>query len=136
VIVGVIYDPIREEFWSGAKGKTATLNGKKFRLVAAPRWRKRWFDRVGEDERDDRRRFAPPPGDGAPGAQVPNARQRRARHGLCRLRPARRYIEQGISLWDIAAGWLLVECAGGACEMKPRERSTRQIQHRGLERSA
>ena len=27
VIVGVIYDPIREEFWSGAKGKTATLNG-------------------------------------------------------------------------------------------------------------
>ena len=23
------------------------------------------------------------------------------------------YIEQGISLWDIAAGWLLVESAGG-----------------------
>ena len=23
------------------------------------------------------------------------------------------YIEQGISLWDIAAGWLLVEAAGG-----------------------
>ena len=30
------------------------------------------------------------------------------------------YIEQGISLWDIAAGWLLVESAGGRVEMKPR----------------
>ena len=30
------------------------------------------------------------------------------------------YIEQGISLWDIAAGWILVETAGGIVEMKPR----------------
>jgi myo-inositol-1(or 4)-monophosphatase len=30
------------------------------------------------------------------------------------------YIEQGISLWDIAAGWILVETAGGVVEMKPR----------------
>jgi myo-inositol-1(or 4)-monophosphatase len=30
------------------------------------------------------------------------------------------YIEQGISLWDIAAGWLLVESAGGQVQMKPR----------------
>ena len=30
------------------------------------------------------------------------------------------YIEQGISLWDIAAGWILVENAGGLVEMKPR----------------
>jgi len=31
------------------------------------------------------------------------------------------YIEQGISLWDIAAGWLLVESAGGQVQMKPRD---------------
>ena len=30
------------------------------------------------------------------------------------------YIEQGISLWDVAAGWILVETAGGSVEMKPR----------------
>src|ERR1700736_5191414 len=30
------------------------------------------------------------------------------------------YIEQGISLWDIAAGWILVETAGGTVDMKPR----------------
>jgi myo-inositol-1(or 4)-monophosphatase len=31
------------------------------------------------------------------------------------------YIEQGISLWDIAAGWLLVENAGGTVDLRPRE---------------
>jgi myo-inositol-1(or 4)-monophosphatase len=30
------------------------------------------------------------------------------------------YIEQGISLWDIAAGWLLIETAGGTVD-RPRE---------------
>ena len=30
------------------------------------------------------------------------------------------YIEQGISLWDIAAGCLLVEAAGGRVELEPR----------------
>jgi myo-inositol-1(or 4)-monophosphatase len=30
------------------------------------------------------------------------------------------YIEQGISLWDIAAGLLLVEAAGGRVEMEAR----------------
>jgi myo-inositol-1(or 4)-monophosphatase len=31
------------------------------------------------------------------------------------------YIETGISLWDIAAGWLLVENAGGTVDLRPRE---------------
>ena len=31
------------------------------------------------------------------------------------------HIEQGISLWDIAAGWLLVENAGGTVDLRPRE---------------
>ena len=30
------------------------------------------------------------------------------------------YIEQGISLWDIAAGILLVESAGGRVDLRPR----------------
>jgi myo-inositol-1(or 4)-monophosphatase len=30
------------------------------------------------------------------------------------------YIEQSVSLWDVAAGKLLVECAGGKFEMTPR----------------
>ena len=31
------------------------------------------------------------------------------------------YIENGISLWDIAAGWILVETAGGTVELRPRK---------------
>ena len=31
------------------------------------------------------------------------------------------YIETGISLWDIAAGCLLVENAGGSVDLRPRE---------------
>jgi len=31
------------------------------------------------------------------------------------------YIEQGISLWDIAAGWILVETAGGTVDLRPRK---------------
>src|SRR2546423_3136938 len=30
------------------------------------------------------------------------------------------YIEQGISLWDVAAGWILVETAGGSGEVEAR----------------
>jgi len=29
------------------------------------------------------------------------------------------YIERGISLWDIAAGWILVETAGGMVDLRP-----------------
>jgi len=31
------------------------------------------------------------------------------------------YVETGISLWDIAAGSLLVENAGGTVDLRPRE---------------
>src|SRR5947207_13559864 len=32
IIVGVIYDPMREELWSGQKGEKPTLNGEHFRV--------------------------------------------------------------------------------------------------------
>src|SRR5947207_15755265 len=31
------------------------------------------------------------------------------------------YIERGISLWDISAGWILVENAGGLVDLRPRK---------------
>src|SRR5881392_879879 len=34
IIVGVIYDPIRDELWSGEKGRPPLLNGKGFRVSA------------------------------------------------------------------------------------------------------
>ena len=37
------------------------------------------------------------------------------------------YIEQAVSLWDVAAGKLLVESAGGRYEMTPREDNPNKI---------
>jgi myo-inositol-1(or 4)-monophosphatase len=37
------------------------------------------------------------------------------------------YIEQSVSLWDVAAGKLLVEAAGGSFEMTPTESNPNKI---------
>ena len=137
VIVGVIYDPMRER----------TLERRK-RAEAPPEWKtcsgeparhsrgSGGLDRSRQDERDDRRRAA-------------TSEQMVHRVRKCRMLGSAAldmayvacgrldaYIEQGISLWDIAAGWLLVESAGGRVQMKPRERSAGQIQRRRFQRPA
>ena len=43
------------------------------------------------------------------------------------------YIEQGISLWDIAAGWILVENCRRHRRDETADRHERQIQHRRVE---
>jgi myo-inositol-1(or 4)-monophosphatase len=121
IIVGVIYDPIREEIWAAQKGAQPTLNGKPFRV----------------SERADLAEAVISVGLSKTGATIDaglpllQAMVHRARK--CRLMGSAAldmayvacgrfdaYIEQGISLWDIAAGWILVETAGGTVEMKPR----------------
>ena len=44
------------------------------------------------------------------------------------------YIERGISLWDIAAGGLIVECAGGKfwCARNPSDETYRMIASNGM----
>ena len=121
IIVGVIYDPMRDEIWTVQKGGEPTLNGTRFRV----------------SERTDLRDAIVSVGLSKTGATIEvglpllQAMVHRARK--CRLMGSAAldmayvacgrfdaYIEQGISLWDIAAGWILVETAGGAVEMKPR----------------
>lgn len=121
VIVGVIYDPIREEFWSGAKGKTATLNGKEVQVSRRATLAEAVVS-IGLAK------TSATIDAGLPLLQEMVHRVRKCRmlgsaaldlaYVACGRLDA--YIEQGISLWDIAAGWLLVECAGGRVEMKPR----------------
>src|SRR3981081_1674687 len=36
IIVGVIYDPMREELWTGQKGEKPKLNGEHFGVMEAP----------------------------------------------------------------------------------------------------
>jgi myo-inositol-1(or 4)-monophosphatase len=121
IIVGVIYDPIRDEMWLAQKGETPTLNGKSFRV----------------SDRADLAEAVISVGLSKTGvtieAGLPLLQEMVHRARKCRLMGSAAldmayvacgrldaYVEQGISLWDIAAGWILVETAGGLVEMKPR----------------
>jgi myo-inositol-1(or 4)-monophosphatase len=121
IIVGVIYDPIRNELWTAQKGGVALLNGKPLRV----------------SERADLREAVVSVGLSKTGvtiaAGLPLLQDMVHRARKCRLMGSAAldmayvacgrfdaYIEQGISLWDIAAGWILVEMAGGTVDMKPR----------------
>ena len=121
IIVGTIYDPIRDELWTGQKGTLPKLNGREFRV----------------SERADLAEAVVSVGLSKTGvtieAGIPLLQTMVHRARKCRLLGSAAldmayvacgrldaYIEQGISLWDVAAGWILVETAGGSVEMKPR----------------
>ncbi len=121
IIVGVIYDPLRDEMWAVQKGAEPKLNDRPFRV----------------SERADLAEAVISVGLSKTGVTIESglpllqAMVHRARK--CRLMGSAAldmayvacgrfdaYIEQGISLWDVAAGWILVESAGGTVEMRPR----------------
>jgi len=121
IIVGVIYDPMRDEMWSGQKGEIPRLNGRHFHV----------------SERADLAEAVISVGLSKTGVMIesnfPLLEQMIHRARKCRLLGSASldmayvacgrfdaYIEQGISLWDIAAGWILVETAGGAVDLRPR----------------
>src|SRR6266403_2143171 len=121
IIVGVIFDPIRNELWTAQKGATPKLNDREFRV----------------SERADLAEAIVSVGLSKTGitieAGIPLLQTMVHRARKCRLMGSAAldmayvacgrfdaYIEQGISLWDVAAGWILVETAGGSVEMKPR----------------
>src|SRR5438270_886322 len=122
IMVGVIYDPIREEMWTGQKGEAPRLNGQNFQV----------------SDRADLAEAVISVGLSKAGitieAGLPVLQRMIHRARKCRLLGSAAldmayvacgrfdaYIEQGISLWDIAAGWLLIETAGGTVDLRPRE---------------
>ncbi|MEO7166562.1 MAG: inositol monophosphatase family protein [Spartobacteria bacterium] len=121
VIVGVIFDPVRRELWSGKKGQPPTLNGKPFRVSPRTKLAEAVVS-IGLSK------TGATIDAGLPLLQGMVHRVRKCRmlgsaaldmaYVACGRLDA--YIEQGISLWDIAAGLLLVEAAGGKVEMKAR----------------
>jgi myo-inositol-1(or 4)-monophosphatase len=122
IMVGVIYDPLREEMWVGQKGEVPKLNGCSIHVS----------DRTELAEAVISIGLAKT-------AETINANFPLLREMIHRVRKCRvlgsaaldmayvacgrfdAYIETGISLWDIAAGWLLVENAGGTVDLRPRE---------------
>jgi myo-inositol-1(or 4)-monophosphatase len=126
--LGVIYDPMRDELWSVARGATPTLNGQPIRV--SPRTElKDAILSIG---------FAKSKSTitaGLPLVEkfIPRVRKIRlmgsAALDLAYVACGRldAYIESSVSLWDVAAGKLLVEAAGGHFEMAPREDAPEKI---------
>jgi myo-inositol-1(or 4)-monophosphatase len=121
IIVGVIYDPMRDELWTAQKGSQPKLNGQTFRT----------------SERAALSEAVVSVGLSKTGvtidAGLPVLQDMVHRARKCRLLGSAAldmayvacgrfdaYVEQGISLWDVAAGWILVETAGGTVDMRPR----------------
>ena len=122
VVVGAIYDPIRNEMWTGQQGEISELNG-------AP---------IHVSDRAELAEAVISIGLAKTGETIntnfPLFQQMIHRVRKCRVLGSAAldlayvacgrfdaYVETGISLWDVAAGSLLVENAGGTVDLRPRE---------------
>lgn len=121
ICVGVIYDPMRDELWSVEKGGVPTLNGK----PCAVSERTKLSDAILSVG------FAKSQATIEAGLPLLEEMAKRARK--CRMLGSAAldmayiasgrldaYIEQAVSLWDVAAGKILIESAGGKVELHER----------------
>jgi len=120
IIVGVIYDPLRDELWACEAGQPATLNGLPMRVSSRSELSDAMVS-VGVSKTLD-----------SVNASLPLFTRMVREAKKCRMMGSASldiayvacgrldaYIEGQISLWDIAAGILLVESAGGIVDLKP-----------------
>jgi len=118
--VGVVYDPFCDELWTAIRGQPARLNGK---VIHASRRRKLGEAVVSIGFAKSRASLET----ALPYFAWLSRRVRKIRMmgsaalGLTYVATGRfdAYIERSINLWDIAAGGLIVECAGGKFRFEP-----------------
>ncbi|MEY5008919.1 MAG: hypothetical protein RLZZ253_58 [Verrucomicrobiota bacterium] len=128
IIAGVILDPMRNELWAAEKGSPTTLNGKPVRVSQRTRLSDAILS-VGFSKTK-----------ATINAGMPLLEHYVQRARKCRLMGSAAldlayvacgrldaYIEQAVSLWDVAAGKLLVEGAGGIFQSVPREDNPQKI---------
>ena len=119
-LVGVIYDPFTDELWTAIRGEPARLNGRTIHVS-----RRRRLDvsivSIGFAKSRTSLEHALP-------YFIWLSRQVRkvrmmgsAALALAYVATGRfdAYVERGINLWDIAAGGLIIECAGGKFWREP-----------------
>jgi myo-inositol-1(or 4)-monophosphatase len=113
-LVGVVYDPFCDEMWTGIINQPARLNGRPIRVSQRTKLREAIISIGFAKTRQTLEHTLP----------YFNQLVRRVRKvrimgaaalALTYVANGRfdAYIERGIRLWDIAAGGLIVECAGG-----------------------
>jgi myo-inositol-1(or 4)-monophosphatase len=119
-VVGVVYDPFCDELFTAIRGRAAHLNGAPIRVSNRRRLAEAivsiGFAKTKESLRSTLPYF---------NKLVHRVRKMRmmgaAALALTYVASGRfdAYIERGIRLWDIAAGGLILECAGGEFWRKP-----------------
>jgi len=134
-VVGVVHDPFTDETWTAIQGEATRLNGHITR-VSSRKELKESIVCVGfAKSRHSLERALP--------HFIWMARRVRkmrmmgaAALGLAYVASGRfdAYIERGVSLWDVAAGGLLIECAGGKfwTEQVPGTQKIRMVASNGL----
>ncbi len=126
--VGVIYDPMRDEMWAVERGGKPTLNGAPMAVSDRTELKDAVLS-VGFSKTKT-----------TISAGIPLLEKYVMRARKCRLMGSAAldlayvacgrldaYIEQSVSLWDVAAGMILVETAGGKFKMTPREDTPEKI---------
>ncbi|MFV0337101.1 MAG: inositol monophosphatase family protein [Chthoniobacterales bacterium] len=118
--VGVIYDPMKEEMWTACRGGKAYLNAHPVQVSTRSRLSEAvlsvGFAKTSESVESGLSLFKRMAREAKKCRMLGSAALDMAYVACGRLDA---YIESQISLWDIAAGHLLIECAGGRVELKP-----------------
>lgn len=120
IIVGVIYDPMRNELWEATRKGNVTLNGKPIHVSHRTKISESVVS-VGLCKTATASEEATPQFlkmiRSARKCRVMGSATLDIAYVACGRLDA--YIENQISLWDIAAGVLMVEMAGGIVELNP-----------------
>jgi myo-inositol-1(or 4)-monophosphatase len=118
--LGVVYDPFQDELWTAIRGKPARMNGRIIRVSRTPELSESIVSIGFAKNRASLEKALP--------YFIWLARRVRkirmlgsAALGLTYVATGRldAYVERGISIWDVAAGALILECAGGTYWSEP-----------------
>jgi myo-inositol-1(or 4)-monophosphatase len=134
-VVGVVYDPFCDELWTAIRGCPAYLNGKTIRVSQRSRLDETIISIGFAKYRTTLNQMLP-----VVNRLVHRVRKIRimgsAALAMTYVASGRldAYVEAGIRLWDIAAGGLILECAGGDFwhEPMPGEHKFRILANNGL----
>lgn len=134
-VVGVVYDPFCDEMWTAIRGQPARLDGRPIRVSRRPKLSEAIVSIGFAKSRESLEALLP-----YFNQLVYRVRKIRmmgaAALALTYVASGRfdAYIERGINIWDIAAGGLILECAGGEFWRQPvdKQHTYRMVASNGL----
>lgn len=134
-VVGVVFDPFQDELWTAIRGGKALLNGRPVKVSKRAKLADAIVSIGFAKSKSNTER-------GLPYFAWLVRRVRKVRMlgsaalGLTYVASGRldAYIERGVSLWDVAAGGLIIECAGGRfwTQPIPGKQKVRMLASNGL----